>query len=138
MSVPISYRVKVCRSKRSFSTIEAAFEAGSRLMVLDAGVPLYVYPCLVCPGFHLTRNGEAASSVKVPGFVGSRSLLVFSQKDVHTGMTPKFGRRLRRSRKAGKATRERYEAGERHLSVIPLPRPASEAEVEDFFSRWAS
>lgn len=126
-------RERMCTNRHRYETEALALDAAVRRMAAVAEVPLYVYPCPYCVGFHLTSQNKDGTKVS-PVLLHLGSGRIFMPHEA-----PGIGKRsrsrvVRHRRKVAGARREREEAGETYLANIPQPRVADPSEVADFFA----
>lgn len=129
-------RMRTCENKPRYETEAVAQDAAVRLMAGRATRPLYVYPCPYCLGFHLTSNGHGKKPVQP---------LLHAEPDLQHAVlflpheAPCRGKRRRAAqtgRRAGlrRHLREREQAGESALDLLPRPQVASPEQAAAFFA----
>lgn len=132
-----TFRQRSCATKHSYPTFAQASDAGIMRMATGSGVPLYVYPCYFCPGFHLTSTDTWDSTVTLTPLVAATSaqetaarMTVTSRgRSVAATAAWRHGKRVRQAR-----GRRDQDTDARIDVVLPRPRVASDDEIEAFFA----
>lgn len=123
--------VRGCRKKKRYATETLAMDAGMQRMLTASDMPLRVYPCDHCRGFHLTSKATGSDSVAVPPVQqGANPLLLIPAEERRGG---KAGKRDRQHKEARRAKAKRGRVAEQTRDGLPEPRVATQAEAAAFF-----